>query len=337
MEEQESTADNETEIQAETEATEPQKEGNLTLDEALEIAIEQHETNTAKTAEKVDVPDKAVAEPVTETPEEEIKAPAEFNKAEQEAWNRGDRKGIAAAWQRINSSRLSHINSLETENRRYKEAPPTSRDDDPNAKVVAAIRANPVAAIHQILKVRGLKPEDVFNENVQQTVQRDDTLGTVQSELAELKSWREQQEIERLGNQFNQTFQTLAAEKNAAGEPLLPDLTETEEGYRLAKAIGSLAVSPQLQAAVRFKNPGAGLVDFAREAYKLLGGRVLESSNSSPRSQESTQKHITQAKRARVSSPGRAPGALRAMVSEKKYKDLDGAVERALEIADEQG
>lgn len=336
MPEQENTAD-EAEIQTETEAQEPQKESNLSLDEALEIAIEQHEKDTAKTPEKIDVPEKALAESEPETPEEEIEAPAEFNKQEQEAWNKGDRKGIAQAWQRINKERLAHINSLTTENQRYKAAPPKSSEDDPNAKVVQAIKANPVAAIHQILKVRGLKPEDVFNENVQQTVQRDDTLGTVQNELAELKSWKEQQEIERLGDQFNQTFATLVGEKNAAGEPLLPDLTETEEGLKLARAIGSLAMSPQLQAAVRFKNPGAGLVDFSREAYKLLGGRVSESSTSSPRSQESTQKHITQAKRARVSSPGRAPGALRSMVSEKKYKDLDGAVERALEIADEQG
>lgn len=334
MPEQSDTQENEAQegeetTQPETEVSENKELPALSLDEAIEVALEHHE-GPKEESKPAQVKEAAAA---PEEKEEEIEAPSEFNAQEKEAWHNGDRRGISAAWNRINASRLAHINNLTNEIQRAKAAP-QSKEDDPNARVVAAIKANPIAAVHQILKVRGLTPEQVFNQEQQQALERDDQLGTLRSTVEELNSWRQQQEIERVGQQFGQVFDSLQGAKTAAGEPVYPDLTEDESGYRLAKAIGSLAVSPQLQAAVRFRNPGAGLLDFSREAYKLLGGRVIES-NQSPRSQESTQKHINQAKRARISTPGKAPGTLRSVTAEKKYSSLDSAIERALELTED--
>lgn len=346
MEEQSDTlgseaAENQETVSApETGAGATEKTSGDSLEEALKRAIEHHEPRDAQDIQRPSKPDgvrkapESVAQkPAEVTNEEDIPAPSEFNAQEKEAWARGDRKGIASAWQRVNTSRLGAINNLTNENQRLKSAKPPVEDDDPRVRLVAALKADPVKSIHEIMKVRGITKEQLFAPETEQRVAVDSNISAVQNEISEIRSQLQEQKQRELADNFRGVFDKLQGEKDAAGNQKYADLVETEEGYRLAGAIGSLAVRPDFQAAVRFKNPGAGLVEFAEAAYQLLGGRVNEA--DSPRSQENKQTQIRQATRARISSPGKAPGVQRVQASNKKFDSLEGALAAA--YADHEG
>ncbi len=70
--------------------------------------------------------------------------------------------------------------------------------------------------------------------------------------------------------------------------------------------------------------PGAGLRELVVEAYRFHGGRVDESQAKSPQTQE----HLTRARRAAASVPGRAGQSSR---PKKTYKDFDSALDAAFE------
>lgn len=296
----------------------------LSFDDALKASIEHHTDEAIKEATDEPVAKSVETEPAQE---EVIEAPSEFNSEEKEAWNKGDRKAIRSAWDRVNASRLNEINRLRSEPK------PTNlrtSEDEANARLVRALKENTVSSIHEILKVKGLKPEEVFGERAAKDVDAEAKLMALQEKINALESNQVQSSQRQLAEVYSNVFDSIVSEKNEAGESKFPDLNNDERGLKLAASIGSLTRSAEFQQTVRSAIPNAGLRELSIAAYKALGGKVSEGSPARSQNAQNTT-HIVQARKASASIPSRAPAIQRSNGTIKKYQNPVDALKAAIE------
>lgn len=285
-----------------------------------------------------------------------LQPPSEFSKEEKEDFYASSRKAQEAAL-RLHSKRQQVFSEIQRDKAlvaREKEELKSLRDlsssMEPYLKAVGVKKPTEVAlkealgmwkefndgdpreAAAAYLEAKGIEvPQGLIDPEKKQDTQKNTDLQNRLSQLENVISAGQTQAVRQVLGQAWNLFET---EKNAAGKPTFPDIaSDTEEAKKLAGSIGSLVsgrtdLSKQFIALARERIPNLDYRGLLKEAYKYLGGKVDESSQTT-RSQDS-QKHIVNAGRASLSKPGRG-AAIESNGSVKKFKTRREAYAAALE------
>jgi hypothetical protein len=341
---EENTAPEVEEVELETEeSTESEpKSAEEDLDSALEKALSG------------DSEPEAEEKPVEEEkePEPEQQAPAEWSKEEREYFKTLDRRGRDihlrlqqsrnADYRRRTSEYDKNVNHLKTEYGSLRQmadvVKPFIESAGMNGKdpykalteavaVVKTINTNPREAIAAILKLKGLRPEDLTGP-APASEQLHEHVAPLQAEVNSLKQKIAAGERAQTGAYLGQVYDTVTREQNSAGATRFPDLNDTPQGIDLAQRVGRCIRSQDFQEAVRARNPNANIRDLIVEAYRWNGGRI-DDTPTVPTPSRTPQEHVTRARRASASVPGRVGRASSA--PRVKAKDLDHALDMAWE------
>lgn len=320
------------------EKQEEPKEQPVEKEESKDV---EESTATTTEGEKEETGSEGTVTP--EAPKEEpIKAPAEFNKEEKAAWEKGDTKQVLKAFERIHKSRTANFSraqaaiqqeygtmkELADRIKPYIEASGNNGKDPYRAltEAVAAVQminSNPKLALKQILQMKGLTLEELQDDSAEDKTSS--KIEPIQARLNQLEQELKRRENEGVQRQFVDVFTSLQTEKAANGANRFLDLQDTEEGKQLAFDIGSQLRDQAWVERTKRRMPTAGLRELVVEAYKYLGGRIDESKESPQQKTE----EIKRAKSASASVPGRSssiPGKFG-----KKAKTLEEAVDAAFE------
>lgn len=328
--------------EAETDEPKLQTSYEDDLDTALGKAFEDHpvegEKEKGEGSAKENEGNKEL-EVTTET--ELIPAPAEFNKREIEAWEKGDRKGIREAWDRVNHSRQQTLYQKDTEYRTYKElaqqmAPfieaSALKGKAPHVAIQEALallnesHKDPWKVAEEIARIRGIeRPKTGEPAN--------DEINTLRNQVNQLISEREHEKTSHAEAQHTILVSNLAGiydglqrEMHDGGVRKYPDLDNNE----LSVDIGSLITSAEFQRSVGRRIPNFTVPDLVLEAYRSLGGKVNEAPNQIK--SLNNQEHKERARRASTSQPARSvPGN---KTSQKRFKTTDEAVDAAFSDLD---
>lgn len=293
----------------------PVVEKGLTGREALEKSIAEHR-------EPKEAAPAPTAKEVTQAVEADIDPPSEFSSKGKEAWKNKDIRGIQEEYKRVNTSRTQEVSRaqseaqrLQNESRSYKDlaskiAPYIeARGKEGTTPEQAMMEA--VALVDQLKKGKKQSLADLKALGFEFT---DDSAGNATSALeAKIDALQKSHDqllqnekargFENVVGQFQSSFQELGGQQTRTGQPVFPDLfDETEKGKQLATDIGSLASDNRFIAGVTRRFPGATHAIICREAYKYLGGQVVE--ESAKVSKEPNQ-DIHKKRRAAASTPGR--------------------------------
>ena len=330
------------------------------LDSALDNALETHKEE--KPEPKVEAKEPEATEEEAPKVEKEaapkqrdpnLECPAEFTAEGKQAWAKGDISKVQAEFKRLNHARTAEVTRLQTEHSRmskeysglkdlaklvnpYIEASGQSGKDPTKAimeavAVVTEINKDPVKALQAIARLKGIKAS--IGDGTAPKAEQNEDVRALQSDVSTLRSKLEAQELKETAGYFRNVFESLQAEKNAAGAPKFPALSNDEAGIRLSGKIGSLVRNAEFRQAVQERIPGAGLREFVVEAYRWQGAQV-DDSTAPLKSPQSNQEHIAKARRAAASQPGRPS---RFSPSQKgKAKDIGSALDMAFgELADD--
>lgn len=298
----------------ETTVEAPKEYDGLSNREALEKAIEKHR----------EVKEPAATEPtkaeVKQAVEAEIEPPSEFSAAAKQAWRNKDIAAIQKEYRRLSESRTVEVTRAQNAERQAREEAKTTKDlanrvrdylklrGEENlpdeAKIAQAlqlvdeIRKQNPAAIRAELKKVGVDLDAQGQEPASSPEKQ-----ALQERLERLERERDEEKFNQTAAAFGNVFDQLAVEKTRTGQPVFPDLNNSEAGIELAREIGSLTKDPRFQAGVVRRFPDADLKVLVREAYKYLGGRV--SGDPVRVSTETNQQHTQKARRAAAAVPGR--------------------------------
>ncbi len=333
----------------EEKSTEESKTEGLSRRDALEVAIEA----TKDTSEE-DAPGASVETTEEEVAPDALQAPSEWSKEEKEDFQNSSRKAQEAAL-RLHSKRQSLFSEVQRDRalvNKEKEELRSLRDlssaMEPYLKAVGVKKPTEVAlkealgmwkefnegdpreAAAAYLEAKGVEvPQGLVNQERKETTTKNTDLQNRLSQLENVISAGQAQAVSQiLGNAWN-LFET---EKNAAGKPTFPDIaSDSDQAKRLAGSIGSLVsgktdLSKQFIALARERIPNLDYRGLLKEAYRYLGGKVDDSSQSS-RSQDS-QKHLVNTGRASLSKPGRG-AAIESSGDVKKFKTRREAIAAA--------
>lgn len=310
-------------------------EPHIDLETALDKALEESSKEQSN-HEKVEATQEQITKEVVEQPaEERPEPPAEFNRKEQEAWTKGDFKGIRAGWDRVNQSRQQEMYRKDTEHRTWKNL---AERLEPSIKaaglkgksadqfMVEAItllsesQKDPYKIADEIAKVTGFKRGEVSNNN-DSTPQ----FLALQDKLDRLVSERENEKTTQITSYLGNIYQTLQMETNENGASRYPGLMDDD----LAHRVGSLVKEPAFQQAVMRRIPNPGPREYLIEAYKWEGGEVIGSSNSiKSQSQTKELPHSEKARKASISQPGRSVQGNKTQT--KRFASTEDAIDAAI-------
>ena len=306
---------------------EEEEPAGLSRREAMEKAMEKHGNP---------FDDKEPSGPVEEEPatKEEVReeldtwpdAPAEFNKAEKEAYAKKDVDAVVKAYRRIHDDRTKAISRTQTEANQLKQQAERDRREAEMWREQLGPYANdeikPQQALKLVKTLRESNPQEIRKEFEKLGIDLDgsapasagaiptevqQTITALQEQVNSLTMNTETQQREQAIKAFDVAFNKMTEEKSRTGEPVFPDLEldgSSEEGKQFFASVGSFAMDPRFQAGVMRRIPDADWNTIVREAYKTAGGRVSE--NAAKVSQENPEK-IKTSRRAAGSAPGRTP------------------------------
>lgn len=265
---------------------------------------------------------------VVKAVQEEVEPPSEFSAAGKKAWKDKDVLGIQKEYRRLHDSRTIEISRAQKAEREALASAKTAKDFAEKVRGYLSVRGEEnlpdEAKIVQALKlVEEMSKRDgaavkaeLLNMGIDldkkaeasTSAVNDPRLDALQKEVQELKKDKEDFRTQQTVKMFDTAFQGLASQKNRTGDPVFPDINESDAGIQLAGEIGSLARDLRFQAGVLRRFPDADFTVVVREAYKYLGGKV--SGEPVKVSTQSNQQHVEKSRRAAAAVPGRtAPRA----------------------------
>lgn len=313
----------------------------------------QHALDTQRDAEPAVKPEIPTAKEVKAAVAIDVEPPAEFNKAERDAWVNKDIAGIQKGYRRVSDSRTQEIGRAQTERNRALEEAKTAKEfmasvspyieerliGDGVPKEKAALDAIRLAhALRTDKKTAKIELEKLgFRFAVDDDAPApkiDDTkINDLQTRLNRIEEKEKAQNLHESAQVFGQVFGNLAALKTRTGETVFPDLLDdSEAGIQLATRVGSRTRDQQFQEMVLRRFPGADYHTLVREAYVWEGGRVAGTPSSE--SPKNNSQHTQKARRAAASTPG-------GVVSRSGTEALIGklgnraAMKKALELSKE--
>jgi len=297
----------------ETTVEAPKEYDGLSNREALEKAIEKHREG------KEEAPAEPTKQEVKQAVEAEIEPPSEFSAAAKQAWRNKDIAAIQREYKRLHDSRTAEIIRAQHAERAAREEVKATKDLANRVKDYLKIRgeenlpdeAKIAQALQLVDEIRKQNPDAIRAElkklgvdlSAPSSAASDPKIEALHSTVEELKRERDEAKFHQIESAFGNVFDQLAVEKTRTGEPVFPDLNNSEEGIELARDIGSLTKDPRFQSRILRRFPDADLKILVREAYRALGGRV--SGEAVRVSTETNQQHTHKARRAAAAVPGR--------------------------------
>lgn len=293
--------------------------------DALEKAIQERRDAREEPKEK-----RAVATPTPTNKEvkdavaADVEPPSEFSAAGKKAWAEKDIAGIQKEFRRIHDSRTAEIVRAQNAERTAKQEAKTWRDlGEMAAPYIEARGAEGVTpqqammeALALIQEFKKADPSTVKAELKKIGIDLDAAPGAAAKKetpqvdpvllerLSGVEKFIGEQQQRELTQVFAQSINALASLKTRTGEPVYPGFHDTSEsGIEFAKELGSLTREPLFISLVRRRFPEATHMDFVREAYIQLGGKV---SGDPVRVSAENPKQIEKSRRAAASTPGRA-------------------------------
>ena len=259
-----------------------------------------------------------------------VDAPSEFSKEEKEAWDRGDIAGIQKAYRRVHDGRTVELTRAQRAEREAREAAKAAQNEGKTWRTLGD-RLSPyierrgkegvapdVAMMQLADLLEALKkesPETTRAELKRLGINLDGSSTTGSSALEEKISGlqakvdsvlleKEQRETEKVVSEFTTSINTLAALKTRTGESVFPGFQDVSEaGRQFAAELGSLTREPWFIHGVRRRIPQASHIDFVREAYLHLGGKV---SGEPVSVSHDNKQQAEKSRRAAASTPGRS-------------------------------
>lgn len=309
----------------------------LTRHEAVARAVEEHRAKEEKREERparkkeysIDPRTKEAKEVKTAGPDaEQIKAPGEWTKEEQEDFRSLSRKQQEATI-RVYQSRVNKMSELHKKLEEVKWADDFAKemsvflqsrgDRNPRETMINALKfanqfggpdadeATTRRCAAEYLRAKGVTvPKELEIGDGDGTTNPEIT--PLQKQIVELQGRLDAQESAAINSAKMQVWQTFASSKNGAGAPKYSDINDTESGKALARLIGTLVtgrteLSRQFINSVQSRIPNLTPIALYEEAYKYGGGRI-DNTESTARIQD-PQKHIRNSNRAASSVPGR--------------------------------
>lgn len=330
------TENEESQSQLETpeeETQQPEEESKgLSARDALEVAFEAHKEDDSDDAD-----DDLVVEDTPEEDEPEpIEPPSEWEKAEKEEFAKLPRAAQEATLN-LHRKRVKAQEGIKAE----KEAVTRERQEleaykqlaDQSAPFIKAmgIKDPPAVAINKsltlwadmlkdpdgtYLKIKKAQGQDVPQEVLKHLRQGEQQLNpeveSLREQVNSLTMKETQRETEQKSRQLVDQWSIFEGTQNAAGKPRFPDIQNDsgESGLELSSKIGSLvggrtALSKEFITNAQARFPGLTYPQLFEMAYRYYGGRVDDSQQEQPRSQDS-QAHLARSRRAAASTPGRS-------------------------------